>query len=195
MWEQIAGAGSILLNVLKWLVYSLPVIILLIIFIIQKSNKKKYPHKVRIYKIRENGKVKEVNLVGGFFGRKGGTSFFNIKTGFFPWQCRQLSETPKMEYVDEEDRVYYKQIDIDTFIQLQRTFANLKDKNGKEIIFTYVPTDVKYGAILSVEKIRAVLQPQDRWKTIAAIGGMVLVFALAIVIFALMMNAKCPACG
>jgi preprotein translocase subunit YajC len=195
MFEQFAGVGQQALNFLKWIIIFMPVFLVIIVLVIKKSNTKKYPHKVRIYKVRENGKVKEVNLTGGFIGKKGGTSFFNIKTGFFPWQHKELSETPKMEYVDEEDRVYYKQIDVDTFIQLQRKFENLKDAKGKEIIFTYVPTDVKYGAIMSVEKIRMVLQPQDKWKVIASIGGMVLVFTLAVVLFALMMNSKCPTVG
>jgi len=124
MWEQIGGIGSAVLGVLKWVLYASPLIVLAVVVAIQQQNKKKYPHKVRIYKVRENGKVKEVNKRGGFVGRQGGTSFFSMKTGFFPWQVKNLSETPKMQYIDEEDRVYYKQIDVDTFIQLKREITD-----------------------------------------------------------------------
>jgi hypothetical protein len=69
----------------------------------------KYP--VRIFKVRENGGVKELNCKGGYIGRKNSASFFQIKTGKLPWQKVNLNTTPSPSMMDQDNRVYYKQID------------------------------------------------------------------------------------
>jgi hypothetical protein len=195
--DALGTAGDILLYIL----YVSPLIIVLVIGIIHLKNKKTYQHPVRILRLRENGKVKEINKKGGFINRKGGTPFFRIKMGFWWWNIKDLSETPKLKYMDEDNRVYYLQIDIDTYIQLKREVEEkiefVDEKTGQigKIKLIPVETDVKYGAILSIQRIKEVLNPKDKWKTIAAIGGMVLVFAMGIVGWALLMNAKCPAVG
>lgn len=192
--DTLGGVGDVLLYVL----YASPLLILLIWLIIFYRNKKIYQYPVRILRERENGKVKEINRKGGFIRRKGGTPFFRIKTGFWWWNVTDLSETPKLEYMDEDNRVYYKQIDIDTYIQMKREVVGGIEKTNKEtgeiglIKLIPVETDVKYGAILAIQRIKEVLRPTDKWKTIASIAGMVLIFALAIVGWALLMNAKCP---
>jgi len=82
------------------------------------SDKKRYCYKVRIFRRRENGKIKEINARGGFVNRKTGAPFFRIKYSGFKYT--DLTETPKLQYMDEDDRVYYNQIDINTYIQVKR---------------------------------------------------------------------------
>jgi len=163
-------------------------VILLLIFVIMKIRGKytfKYP--VRIFRIRENGKVIEANYVGGYIGRKNSAPFFRIKTGWFPWQCVDLTTTPNPAYMDEQDRVYYKQIEVSTYIQMKRGFIENKD-----VTYTPVPSDVKYGAILSIQRIKDVLRLEPTWKKILPYAGLILVFALAIILYVLALNMKCP---
>jgi hypothetical protein len=206
MLEGIFSALYGIKNVLIYFLYLSPLIIVLVIALIHFRNKKMYQYPVRILRQRENGKYKEINRKGGFINRKGGTPFFRIKMGFWWWKFKDLSETPKLSYMDEDNRVYYKQIDIDTYIQMKREVLEdaggekVMGSDGKEHIMPTikllpVETDVKYGTILSLARIREVLSPKDKWKTIASIGGMVLIFALAIIGWALMMNSKCPTVG
>jgi len=156
----------------------------LIIFI---RNKYIFKYPVRIFRIRENGKVIESNYVGGYIGRKNSAPFFRIKAGFFPWQVIDLTTTPNPKYLDEQNRVYYKQIDVDTYIQMKRTFVE-----DKGVTYTPVASDVKYGAILSIQRIKDVLRTEPTWKKILPYAGLILVFTLAIVLYVLALNMKCP---
>ena len=178
--------GGTFINTLYYLIWLVPIIIFAFIAIIYIRNKKVYKYKVRIFRVRENGKVKEANFKGGYIGRKNSAPFFRIKTGKFPWNVIELNETPKVEYIDEEDRVYYKQIDINTFIQIKRKF-----EEGK-LIMTPVESDVKYGAILSVQRIKDVLRVEPAWKRLLPYVGMTLVAVVLIVGYAILLNTKCP---
>ena len=166
-----------------WLI---PLFIIVVAVIIYIKNKKIYRYKIRIFRVRENNKVKEANFKGGYVGRKNSAPFFRIKTGMFPWNVIELTETPKVEFMDEEDRVYYKQIDINTFVQIKRNF----NKEGLE--FTPVESDVKYGAILSVQRIKDVLRVEPAWKRLLPYVGMTLVAVVLIVGYAILLNTKCP---
>lgn len=183
---MISGIGSYGLLVLGGIL----VIVLLIVCVVIIKNKKKFVYPVRIFRTRENNKVVEVNYKGGYIGRKNSSPFFRIKTGFWWWKYIDLLTTPDLRYMDEQNRVYYRQDDVDTFQQVKRFFD--VDTN---VHFQPVEADTKYGAILSIQRIRQLTGGSDKWKTIAAIGGMVLIFSLAIVGWALMMNAKCPTVG
>jgi len=169
---------------LKYILYALPFIIIVVFIVLHYRNKGIYKYKVRIFKERENGKVKEHNYVGGYIGRLNSAPFFRVKTGSWWWQYMDFIETPKIQYMDEDDRIYYKQIDINTFIQMRREFG----KSG--IMFTPVESDVKYGAILSIQKIKEVLRTESTWKKVLPYFGLVLMAVVFIVAYAMLMN-KC----
>ncbi len=183
-------ALSQIVNAAYWLIWIIPLVIIAVSAFVIYRNKKIYVHPVRIFKVRENGKVIETNHKGGFIKRKGSGALFRIKKGRWWWQYVDLITTPKPEYMDEQNRVYLKQIDVDTFVQLRRYF----DESGN-VHFSPVESDVKYGAILSINRINQLTSTEPTWKRVMPYAGMVLVFSLAVVIFALMMNAKCPVCS
>ncbi len=178
----ISGIFGGVMSSLKYVLYALPFIILIVSVIVHYKNKQVYKYKVRVFKERENGKVKENNWVGGYIGRVNSAPFFRIRTGWWWWQYLDFIETPKIKYMDEDDRVYYKQIDINTFIQLKRAFINNK------IMFTPVESDVKYGAILSVQRIKEVLRTEPTWKKVLPYLGLVLMAIVFIVAYAMLMN-------
>ena len=179
-----SGVGAGIMNSLKLLIYLLPVLLILVISIISIRNKAIYKFPVRIYRVRENGKVKEINRKGGFIGRKNSAPFFRIKTGRWWWQYVDLNKTPNPAYFDEQDRVYYKQIDVDTYIQLKRVFPNPKN----EVQFSPVEPDVKYGAILAVQRIKDVLRTEPTWKKVLPYASLIILGIIFIVAYAMLMN-------
>jgi hypothetical protein len=148
-----------------------------------------YKYPVRIFRARENGTIKEFNCKGGYIGRKNSASFFQIKTGRFPWQKINLNTTPMPKYMDQDNRVYYKQIDLGTYIQLQRIFIE------DEVRFAPVEQDVKYGAILDIHRIKEVLRTDSTWKKVAPYMALVIIFMAAILGWWFVMNSKCPSIG
>lgn len=178
--------GSSFLSMAYYMLWLIPMVIVAIAIILYIKNKKIYKYKVRIFRVRENGQFKEANFKGGYIGRKNSAPFFRIKTGMFPWNVIELTETPKVEYMDTDDRVYYKQIDINTFIQMERQF------HKGTLDMTPVESDVKYGAILSVQRIKEVLRVEPAWKRLLPYIGMTLVAVVLIVGYAILLNTKCP---
>jgi len=179
-----SGMGSGIVNGLYSLLYILPIVIVIIIFIVTIRDKKIYRNPVRIFRVRENGKVKEGNYKGGYIGRKNSAPFFRIKTGRWWWQYIDLITTPNPKYFDEQDRVYYKQIEVNTFIQMKRVF--LKGIVG----YAPVESDIKYGAILAVQRIKDVLRTEPAWKKVLPYAGLLLLAIVFIVAYAMLMN-KC----
>jgi|ETNvirnome_2_300_1030623.scaffolds.fasta_scaffold01383_9 hypothetical protein len=145
-------------------------------------NKKIYRYKARIYRIREGGTHKEANFKAGYIMRKNSAPYFRIKTSWF--KGIDLITTPNPKYIDEEDRVYYKQIDVDTYVQMKREM-----RQGK-LIMTPVETDVKYGAILSIQRIKEVLRLEPAWKKILPYFGLSLMAVVFIIAYAILIN-KC----
>jgi hypothetical protein len=168
-------------------VFLIGLIVLSLISMIRTKAIFKYP--VRIFKTRENGAVKEQNCKGGYIGRKNSASYFQIKTGMFPWQKINLNTTPNPKYMDQDNRVYYKQIDLGTYIQLKRNFDN------SSVCFDAVEQDVKYGAILDIQRIKEVLRTESPWKKIAPYFALVVIFIFGILAFWFVTNGKCPTVG
>jgi hypothetical protein len=179
-----SGFGSGIVNALKWSLYFSPLIILIIYLAIHYRNKFLYKYKVRVFRERENGKVKESNFVAGYINRKNSAPFFRIKTGKWWWQYLDLTETPKVQYMDEDDRVYYKQIDINSYVQMRRIIE------GDRIKFTPVESDVKYGAVLSVQRIKEALRTESTLKKILPYAALLTLGIIFIVAYAMLMN-KC----
>jgi len=177
--------GKSLMN--NWWIIAIVVIALLLVIlvIIIIRDKKVFQYPVRIFRIRENGKCLEANYKGGYIGRKNSAPFFQIKTGKWPWQKINLTTTPNPKYLDEQNRVYYKQIDINTYIQLQRTL-------GSDIDYSPVECDVKYAAVLDIHRIRNILKTESTLAKIAPYIALILLFIAAIVGWWMVMNAKCP---
>jgi hypothetical protein len=176
-----------ILNFNWWMIFwGLMAIGIIVVVIMQIRKKMIFKYPVRIFKARENGEVKEVNGIGGYIGRKNSASFFRIQVGKMPWNKINLNTTPTPKYMDQDNRVYYKQIDLNTYIQMRRTFS------GNTVNFEPVEQDVKYGAILDIQKIRTVLNTESKLKQLAPVIGMVLIFILAIVLYWLVLDTKCP---
>jgi len=182
-WDYYKGLLGGLGSTFTYLLYILPVIAVIIILIMWFRNRAVFKYKVRVFRERENRKVKESNYVGGYIGRKNSAPFFRVKTGRWWWQYVDFIETPKIQYMDEEDRVYYSQIDVGTFIQMKRDIISDKLK------FTPVESDVKYGAVLSVQRIKDVLRTEPTWKKILPYFGLVLLAVVFIVAYAMLMNS------
>jgi len=171
-----------------WILWTLIVglIIVGIVSFIKGKNTYRYP--VRIFKVRENGGTKESNCKGGYIGRKNSGSFFRIKTGIFPWQTIDLNTTPDPRYMDQDNRVYYKQIDVGTYIQLKRDF----DDENNSVMFSPVEQDVKYGAVLDIQRIKEVLRTESRWVKLAPYFALIIVGLFLTIMFYFVVNAKCP---
>ena len=182
--------GSGIFSGLYYLLYLVPIAAFLIWISMIFRNRKLYRYPVRIFKVRENGSVLEHNVKGGYIGRKNSAPFFRIKLGWF--KSVDLTTTPDPKYMDEQDRVYYRQIDVDSYVQLRREFGDFIDEEGKKVVFTPVESDVKYGAILSVHRIKEVLRTEPTWKKILPYAGMVIVAVVLITGYAILLNTKCP---
>ncbi len=189
------------LYMIMWIV---PIIVLIVVLVMAIRHKMIFTYPVRILRIRENGKVIELNKVGGYIKRKNSAPFFRIdmKVWWNPvtWLRKiDLTTTPNPRYLDEQNRVYYLQIDVNTFVQMKRKLdlqeKIIKDEDGKQrtvlmgnnIELTPVESDVKYGAILSIARIREITRQGEKWKTALLWGGFALlaIIHLIIVIVAL----------
>jgi len=96
-------------------------------------NKEIFRWKVRNFRRRESGRVKESNIKGGYLKNKEGIPFFRIKLHRFKfWQRADLYTLPDAKFISEDDRIYYNQIDPFTFVQCKRTFST-RMINKKEI--------------------------------------------------------------
>jgi len=186
--DFLGGWGSSAMQGLYYALWIIPIIVLAVVAIIVIRNKIIFRYKVRIFRVREGGKVKEGNFKAGYIGRKNSAPFFRIKTGKWWWQHIDLTTTPKVEFMDEEDRVYYKQIDINTFVQMKRIF--LEDKTN--VAYTPVESDVKYGAILSVQRIKDVLRTEPTWKKVLPYATIIFLGMILLAGYAILLNTKCP---
>lgn len=168
---------TIIFTTAKYLLYLSPVIVLAGIAAFLIRGKILYNYPVRIFRTRENGKVLEKNCKGGFIQRKNSAPYFRIKFGPFWWQKKDLNSTPKTALMDEQNRVYYNQIDIDTFVQMKREF-----NPDKKVKFTPVDSDVKYGAILDIQKIRDVTAKKDTLMKYLGWGALMLIAVIHLVV-------------
>ena len=165
-----------ILSSMKSFVYAIPIIVVGLVVAVVMRNRMAYNYPVRIFRMRENGKVLETNCKGGYVKRKNSAPYFRIKTGFFWWQKIDLTTTPKPEHIDEQNRIYYKQIDVGSFAQVRREF------NDEGVTYKPVESDVMYGAILSIQKIRDVTAAQDKMMKYAAWGVLALMVVVHLVI-------------
>lgn len=182
------GAGAI--KGLYYALWIIPLIVIFFVVMLSIRNRMIYKYPVRIFRVRENERVIESNHKGGYIRRRGSAPFFRIKTGkwYWGWWWQiNLTTTPKPEYLDEQNRAYYKQIDVNTFVQLRREFTN-----PNNVTYFPVESDVKYGAILDIDRIDRVLATEPAWKKILPYAGMVLVAIVLIVGYAILLNTKCP---
>ncbi len=180
---QFSGVGAGFVTGLKALIYIIPIVIIVIALIMYFRNRALYKHPVRIFRIRENGKHKEVNFMGGFINRQGSSPYFRIKTGRLPHQGIDLITTPQVKYMDEEDRVYYQQTDVNTFQQVRRYFD--EDKN---IHFTPIESDIRYGAILQTQRIKQLLAIEPTWKKVLPYFGLAICAVVYIVSYVLLLQ-------
>jgi len=184
------GLGGEIVQILYYALWLIPLFAVFVSVILSIRSKMVFQHPVRIFRVRENGKVIESNYVGGYISRKGASPFFRIKIGKWYWAWWKhidLTTTPKPEYMDEQNRIYYKQIDVGTFVQLRREFTDL-DK----VTYHPVESDVKYGAILDIDRITKVLATVSPWQKVLAYGGLMIVAITLIIGYVILLNTKCP---
>jgi len=189
--DFLSGMGGGVAQGAYYAMWIVPLIVIFIAVMNSIRNKMIFKYPVRIFRIRVSGKVKESNHMGGYIGRKNSAPFFRIKTGkwYWGWWYKiDLTTTPKPEYFDEQNRVYYKQIDVNTFIQMKRTFLN----DGKIVAQTPVESDVKYGAILSVQRIKDVLRTEPTWKKVLPYATVIFLGMILLAGYAILLSTKCP---
>lgn len=173
---QFSGVGAGFITGLKSLIYIIPIFLIAIALIMFFRNRALYRYPVRIFRIRDNGKHREVNYIGAFIKRQGLTSYFKIKTGRLWWQYMDLSTTPEVKYMDEEDRVYYQQSDVGTLQQVRRYF----DKN-KNVHFVPVGSNIKLAVTLAALKINSITVAEPTWKKVLPYAGMLLCAIILII--------------
>lgn len=181
--------GSGLLSNLYYILALIPIAIIVILIVSKIRVKMIYKHPIRVYRVRENGKVKESNFIGGYIGRRNSAPFFRMKTGKWWWQYVDLTKTPNPAYMDEDDRIYYKQIDVGSYLQMRRDFPI---NPGDKVKYTPVEPDIKYGAILSIQKIKEVLRLEPTWKKVLPYIGLGIVGIILIIGYAILLKTKCP---
>lgn len=193
------GFGGDVVGILLIIViYVLPLLLGLGFILMKVHEKKVYIHPVRIFKRRDSGKVKEINKKGGFVKTKSGIRLFRVKIGAMPWSTRD-EDLPDMRYMDEDDRVYYNQIDPDMWIQCDRTFTykrkvKVKKDNGEveevimDVEYTPVPTDIKSKTISELQKAREVLGLESTWSRILPHITLLILGLIFLIAYYMLMN-------
>lgn len=179
------GIGGVFEGVKIFGFYILPVLIIIVMGFIFYRDKTIFKYKVRMFRIRENGKVKESNYKAGYMGRVGSGQFFRIKTGKMWWQQIDLLTTPIVKYMDEDNRVYYLQSDVGTFVQMKKSL----DITTGIIFYTQVEgQDVKYSTILSGKRIKDILRTEPTWKKLLPYAGILILAIIFVVAYAVVYN-------
>lgn len=140
-------------------------------------------YKVRIYKIGPSGGAHEVNYPAKIVNNE-----LKIQTGqkWELWKFINIKELPKTEWIDEENRIYYAEITPLKFKQLKREI-NIKEQM-KSTLFSPVDSDVKYGTIIAIHKVRAMLIPESAWQKILPYMGLLLMVVMFVVGYAMLIN-------
>lgn len=180
---QFSGFGAGFVTGLKSLIYIIPIVIIAAVFIMYFRNKSLYKYPVTIFRIRNNGKHKTFSCMGGFVNRAGNAPYFRIKTGRLPHQVIDLLTTPEVKYMDEEDRVYYQQTDVNTFQQVKRYFD--KEKN---VHFDTVESDIRYGAILQTQRVKALMAIEPTWKKVLPYFALAICAVVYIISYVLLLQ-------
>lgn len=176
------GAKGFISNIGTILLILIPVVLIFISIYMVYRDKTIFTWKVRLYQVRENGTVKERNYKAGFIQ---GGKIFRIKTS--KWNSRRkidLNRSPDPKYVDEENRVYYKQIGVGShnLMQLKRVF-------DEDIVkFTPITTNQYYGTILAISDAKNAVTKKSNIAQIAMIAGFVIMAISFLVAFIMLVD-------
>lgn len=176
------GASGFISNIGAILLVLLPLIFIIVIAYLVYRDKSIYTWKVRLYQIRDNGTVKEKNYKAGFIQ---GGKLFRIKTSKFnPRKKIDLNRSPDPKYVDEENRVYYKQIGVGShnLMQLERVFDDSKVK------FSPITTNQYYGAVQAIKDAKNAVTKKSNGAQIAMIAGFVIMAISFIIAFIMLVD-------
>jgi len=153
--DAFAGMGSVTFRILASFLPIIFIIIIIIVLIYLWIQRRTYRFPVSIISEREGGGTKERETRGAIIARRGSSPYFSLKTGFR--SSKMLPKLPRLYGMTGSDRLYFYQKDPDTFIQLKRNLSEgLVDLEPVE-------SDIKYGAILSIQRIRQLTQKQSMW--------------------------------
>jgi len=168
-------------------VWVIPAIVILFgmgLILYKVRENKLYRYHVTIFGQREGGGVKERETKGAFITRRGGTTYFSIKVGAF--KKKEFITPPLLEGITGGDRLYYYQKDIDTYIQLRRAI------DDSIVKFIPVESDIKYGAILAIQRIKDVLRKENKWEKLIAPLTIIIGLVIIMVMFYFMLEKFDP---
>lgn len=138
-----------------------------------------YKFKVTIYAERNNN-LYETTDRGAFMERKGMRYFKMKKTK------KELTTCPIADGISNQNHIFLYQKDADTYIQLIARVSN------NILTFEPVPTDIKYGAVLEINRIEKLLRKDSKLKEYFPLIAIVLVFLFGVLIFYFMTEKFSP---
>jgi len=119
LWGLNGGLSGQISDVVTYVLWGILFLVVAGVIFKKYRDKKIFKYPVRILRKRQNGKTKEINTIGGYIVNKHKVTEFIIKTGKF--KTKKMSFLPDADLMDEDDRVYYYQIDPETYIQTYKT--------------------------------------------------------------------------
>jgi len=177
--------GGHFVTTLSW---ALPTILILLLvgFVFYKwKENKSYKYPITIFSARDEGGYREIECKGGFLRRKGSAPYFRIKYSLF--KHTDMITPPKLEGVTLYNRIYYLQKDIDTFVQMRR-------KMDESIVnFIPVESDMKYGAILQIKRIREIMTTKSNFEKYAPTATVFFGLVIILIMFYMLMKQMDPA--
>lgn len=178
----LAGASGFLSSIGTVLIILIPLILIILASFMLYRDFTIYTYKVRIFQIRENGSVKEKNYKAGFIE---GGRIFNIRTSKFnPKKRIKLNRSPDPHFIDEDNRVYYKQIGVgsNNLIQLKRVF------DETSVNLNPISTNQYYGTLLAIKEAKNAVSKKTNVGQIVLIAGFVIMAIAFLVAFIMLVD-------
>jgi hypothetical protein len=172
--QQMLPTGMSMQTIMSWLIWvavavGIIIAIAVIGFMIWRNKVYKFP--VTIFSERSNG-VAETYDKGAFLRRKiSKVPYFRLLK-----RKKEIMQHPMMNAIAQNtNRLYFYQKDMDTYIQLRPVI------DDKILRYEPIDTDLKYGAIIEIQKIRDVVAVENKFMKFAPWFGLVILFVAAIV--------------
>lgn len=126
-----------------YILYGLLFTLIAVMIFKHLRNKEIFKYKVRVFRRREGKQPKEIDCKGGFIKGSDGIQKFRIKLNKLkPWLKVDLDKIPDARYMDEQDRIYYYQLDPTTFIQAKRIF---NEKPSDTVVLKFIKPYLAYN--------------------------------------------------
>ena len=177
-----AGATGIISSIGTILLILIPLLLIIVMGYLLYRDLTIYTYKVRLFQIRENGSVKEKNYKAGFI--KGGELFCIRTSKINPKKNIKLNRSPDPHFIDEDNRVYYKQIGVgsNNLIQLKRVF------DDKNVFLNPISTNQYYGTLLAIKGAKDAVTKKSNMAQVAIIAGFVIMAIAFLVAFIMLVD-------